>query len=202
MKKLVTFTLVVIFIVVSSCSDDETTMVQTETLSQQEEKDLEFLREEEKLARDVYLFSYDKYGEELFNNISKSEQQHMDQVLVVLNTYQLNDLASTERGVFTNQILQGLYNDLTAQSDISLIEALKVGATIEDLDINDIDDFESRTAEEDILNMYDKLKCGSRNHLRSYVGRLVSNGVIYENQYISIEELTEIINSANEQCGK
>ncbi len=202
MKNLVVVALAIIFTIISSCTDDDTIEVQTETLSQQEKDDLKFLREEEKLARDVYLYSFDTYGEALFDNISKSEQQHMDQVLVLLNTYNLNDLASTERGIFTNQILQGLYNDLTAQSDISLIEALKVGATIEDLDINDIDDFESRTTKADILNMYDKLKCGSRNHLRSYVDRLVSNGITYERQFISLEEFTEIINSANEQCGK
>jgi len=202
MKKLLVFALVVIFIVVSSCSDDETVEVQAETLSQQEKDDLKFSREEEKLARDVYLFSYDKYGEALFNNIAKSEQQHMDQVLVLLNTYQLIDPASAERGVFSNQILQGLYDDLAAQSDISLVEALRVGAIIEDLDINDLDMLESNTSKSDLLNMYDKLECGSRNHLRSYIGRLVLNGVSYEPQYISLDKFNEIINSANEQCGK
>ena len=202
MKNLVVVALAVIFTVTSSCSDDETIEVQTETLSQQEKDDLKFSREEEKLARDVYLFSYDKYGETIFNSIAQSEQQHMDQVLVLLNTYQLIDPASTERGVFANQILQGLYNDLTMLSDISLVEALKVGAIIEDLDINDLDLLESNTTKTDILNVYDKLECGSRNHLRSYIGQLVINGVSYEPQYISLEKFNEIINSANEQCGR
>ncbi len=202
MKNLVVVALAVIFTVTSSCSDDETIEVQTETLSQQEKDDLKFSREEEKLARDVYLFSYDKYGETIFNSIAQSEQQHMDQVLVLINTYQLIDPASTERGVFTNQILQGLYNDLTMLSDISLVEALKVGAIIEGLDINDLDLLESNTIKTDILNVYDKLECGSRNHLRSYIGQLVINGVSYEPQYISLEKFNEIINSANEQCGR
>jgi len=185
-----------------SCSDDETTVVQTEILTQQEIDDLKFSREEEKLARDVYLFSYDKYGEAIFTNIAKSEQQHMDMVLASLNTYNLEDPASTERGVFSNQTLQGLYNDLTTQSDLSLIEAYKVGALIEDLDINDLDLLESRTTRTDLLNVYDKLECGSRNHMRSYNNLLVSNGVNYVPQYISLEKFTEIVNSANEQCGK
>jgi len=203
MKKLVVLALAVIFGAVSSCSDDETIEVQVETLlSQQEMDDLKFSREEEKLARDVYLFSYDTYGETIFNSIAQSEQQHMDQVLVLLNTYQLIDPASTERGVFTNQILQDLYNDLTVLSDISLVEALKVGAIIEDLDINDLDVLESNTTKTDLLNVYDKLECGSRNHLRSYIGQLVINGVSYEPQYISLEKFNEIINSANEQCGR
>ncbi len=202
MKNLVVVALAIIFIVTSSCSDEDTIEVQAETLSQQEKDDLKFSREEEKLARDVYLFSYDKYGETIFNSIAQSEQQHMDQVLVLLNTYQISDPASTERGVFSNQTLQGLYDDLTTQSDISLVEALKVGAIIEDLDINDLDLLESNTTKTDILNMYDMLECGSRNHLRSYIGRLVLNGVTYEPQFISLEKFNEIINSANEQCGR
>ena len=204
MKNVVVILLTVIFVTISSCSDDNTTITELETsaLSQQEVDDLKFLREEEKLARDVYLFSFDKYGEAIFNSISQSEQQHMDQVLLLLNTYQLSDPASTERGVFTNQALQGLYADLTAQSSISLVEALKVGATIEDLDINDIDDFESKTNQADILNVYDKLKCGSRNHIRNYVSQLVLNSFDYAPQFISLDEFTEIIASSNEQCGR
>jgi hypothetical protein len=203
MKKLTLITMAVILTATISCSDDETTTIeQTETLTQQEIDDLKFSREEEKLARDVYLFSYDKYGQDIFNNISKSEQQHMDKILVLLNTYQLSDPASVERGVFSNQTLQGLYDDLTAQSDISLIEALKVGAIIEDLDINDLDLLESRTTRNDILNAYDKLKCGSRNHLRNYISQLVLNEVSYVPQFISLDDFTEIINSDNEQCGR
>ncbi len=201
-KKLVLLAFVIIFTSMSSCSDDDAVEIQKTGLTQQEEDDLKFSREEEKLARDVYLFSYDKYGEVVFNSIAGSEQQHMDQVLVLLNTYQLIDPASAERGVFSNQVLQTLYNDLTTQSDISLLEAYKVGAIIEDLDINDLDDLESRTTNADLLNIYSKLKCGSRNHLRSYIELLVSNGFNYVPQYISLDKFTAIINGTNEQCGR
>jgi len=203
-KKLAVAVFAIIFIVTSSCSDDDTDEVQaqTEELSQQEKDDLKFSREEEKLARDVYLFSYEKYGETIFNSISNSEQQHMDMILNLLNTYNLEDPASQERGVFSNQALQNFYNDLTAQSNISLIEAYKVGALIEDLDINDLDSIQSRTTKSDLLNVYDKLECGSRNHMRSYNGALVVNGVNYVPEYISLEKFNEIITSANEQCGR
>jgi len=186
-----------------SSSDNEsiTDATDSNTLSAQEQADLTVLREEEKLAKDVYLYAYDLYGTSIFSNISGSEQQHMDQVLTLLNIYNLEDPASTQRGVFANATLQTLYNNLTAQSAISLVEALKVGATIEDLDINDITTFESRTQNATILNVYDNLKCGSRNHLRSYTNQLTLNGVPYTPQYISATLYTEIINSGNEQCG-
>ena len=200
MKKLAFFTLAVILTLTSSCSDDTADEIQVDTISQQEKDDLLFMREEEKLARDVYLFSYDKYGEAIFNNIARSEQQHMDQMLTLINTYKLNDPASSDRGVFSNQVLQELYNELTAQSSSSLDNALVVGATIEDLDIKDLDEAEDKTDKADILNTYDKLKCGSRNHLRSYISRLEVSGVIYIPQFISLDEFNEIINSQKESC--
>ncbi len=202
MKKTVFFILLGIGLVMSSCSDDDNETIQTETLSQTEIDDLKVLREEEKLARDVYAFSFDTYGLKIFNNISKSEQQHMDAILVLLNKYGIEDPVLPNRGEFKNQTLQGLYNDLTAKSDISLLEALKVGATIEDLDIKDIEDFESRTDKADILNTYDKLKCGSRNHMRNYYAQVLTNDGTYTAQFISASELAAIIASSNEQCGK
>jgi len=201
MKKLTL--LVLTIIVLSSCSNDENDVVTQSTtqLTQQEIDDLLFLREEEKLARDVYLFSYDKYAETIFNSISQSEQQHMNSVLTLLNTYEIADPASSERGVFTNQDLQGLYNDLITQSDISLLEALRVGAIIEDLDLNDIHEDESNTTRADIINVYEKLSCGSRNHLRSYTSQLILNGESYVPQFISLTEFTEIISGESERCG-
>jgi len=196
MRKLVLATMV-LFSLLSCDKDDDFT-----PLSQTEKDDLLTLREEEKLARDVYLYAFDKYALDISNNISQSEQKHMDKILFLLNRYDLADPASTTRGVFNNAELQTLYNDLTTQVDISELEALKVGATIEDLDIKDIEVFENRTDHNDIIDVYSKLKCGSRNHMRAYYGELVDNGFIYIAQFIPATQLAEIITSSNEQCGR
>lgn len=201
MKKSILIALASIFIISSSCSNDENNVDTQETvLSLQEKNDLIFSREEEKLAMDVYLFSYEKYGDVIFKNIAYSEQSHMGQILVQLNYFNLSDPASSERGVFTNQDLQNLYNDLIAKSTVSRVEALKVGAFIEDLDIYDLEGLESRTTNESILNTYDILKCGSRNHLRNFIGQLETAVVNYVPQYISLAAYTEIINSDYEIC--
>ena len=172
MYKLIIIPIAVMLLSLGSCSEDKTTIINSSSLSIEEENDLMFSREEEKLARDVYLFSYEKYGNVIFNNIAKSEQQHMDQVLMLLNNYQIKDPASSQIGVFTDQDLQKLYNELTAKSNISIIDALEVGAIIEDLDINDLKILASRTDKLDLLSVYDNLQCGSRNHLRSYINQL------------------------------
>lgn len=157
----------------ASC-DNEGSPVAPSILSEQEKADLSFLREEEKLARDVYMYAYDKYQQNIFLNIGlDSEQNHMAAVLTLLNKYGLPDPAEGKAaGEFQNRTLQQLNDDLTAISDSSLIHALTVGAIIEDLDINDIKTIASRTSKDDLLVVYDNLTCGSRNHLRSFVGQL------------------------------
>ena len=203
MKKIAKITLVLIYISIISCSTDkDEPIIGQNNLSIEEENDLKFSREEEKLARDVYLFSYEKYGDVIFNNIAQSEQQHMDQILILLNKYQITDSASSDKGLFTDQELQVLYDQLTSKASISLNEALEVGAIIEDLDIFDLNELESRTIKPDLLSVYEKLECGSRNHLRSFISRLEANNVQYNPEYISLSAFNEIINGTKEQCGR
>jgi len=197
MKKIILILLAVSFF---GCDNSDEIETINEDLSMQEVKDLQFLKEEEKLARDVYLFSYDLYQYNVFNNISKSEQSHMDQVSLILNKYEIQDLSYEERGKFNNQVLQKLYDDLVSQSSISLEEAIIVGATIEDLDINDLDGFIIDTDHDDIAAMYNVLNCGSRNHMRAFSSNLNNLGEIYEPQFISTEKYILIIESTSEKC--
>jgi hypothetical protein len=198
-------------LIITSCSNDEidaitVTEINDETATQisltaNELKDLLFLREEEKLARDVYLFSFEKYNMQIFKNISNSEVQHMSNVLQLLNTYNIDDPASTEIGVFNNSVLQTIYNELIEQSSISLIEALKVGDKIEDLDIRDLALNELRTDKSDLLSLYGSLKCGSINHLRSFHSQVLQNNGEYMPEFISQEYFDSIVTTSNEKCG-
>jgi len=183
-----------------SCNTNEESELINEGLSQKEQEDLQYLKEEEKLARDVYLYAFDLYAYRVFENISKSEQMHMDKVTGIMNIYQVEDLSLPERGKFTNTELQNLYDELTDLCDKSLEDAIKVGATIEDLDINDIEDFIEDTNLEDVKNMYLSLSCGSRNHMRAFSKNLTNLGLEYIPQFISEEEYLEIINNSNEKC--
>ena len=171
-------------------------------LTEEEIVDLLQLREEEKLARDVYLYTYEKYGLNISQNIGNSEQTHMDRVLQILSEFDLEDPADTAAGVFNDVTLQELYDQLTAKVDLSIADALTVGAAIEDLDIDDIEYFLQRTTKESISNMYENLQCGSRNHLRSYYSRIVADGGSYSPEYISQSQFDAIINSDNETCGQ
>jgi hypothetical protein len=170
-----------------------------EALSSEEQSSLLFMREEEKLAKDVYITLYDKWGVNIFSNISKSEQTHMDAVLLLLTKYALTDPVGTNAiGVFSNTELQHLYNELVTQGEMGLLEAYQVGATIEDLDIFDLANALDNNDNQDIKLVYEMLSKGSRNHLRSFYGNILNVGGSYTPQYITQAEFDAIINSPKE----
>ena len=165
-------------------------------LSEEERDGLLLMREEEKLARDVYITLYNKWNSQVFNNISESEQRHTDMVADLLQRYDLEDpVKSDDVGKFTNTELLKLYGDLVAQGEKSLADAFTVGATIEDLDIYDLERLIDQTDNEDIIFVYDNLHHGSENHMRAFVRQLEREGKTYTAQFISQEELDEILNA-------
>ena len=183
-------------------ADPELAIEGDSELSEEEISGLKFMREEEKLARDVYNYLYIKYPDlNIFNNISKSEQMHMDALLVLLIQFNIEDPASPDAGVFNDEDLQKLYDDLITLGNLSAIDALTVGATIEDVDIRDINAEVALANHEDIIKTYELLLCGSRNHFRGFVKNLDNNGESYEPQFTTQEEYDAIINGDHEACG-
>ena len=166
-----------------------------EHLSAAEISSLNAMREEELLAMDIYTTMYTLYKIPVFNNISKSELQHTTAVKALLDKYGLPDIAANHvTGVYVNTNLQSLYNALLAKGKISLNDALTAGATIEDLDINDLANHISNNVDNaDILFVYNNLERGSRNHMRAFYRILQNRGITYVPQYISQEQLTQII---------
>lgn len=175
------------------------TSLPLEPLNSAELTSLSFMREEEKLARDVYITLYNKWGVNIFTNISSSEQTHMESVLLLLNKYNLTDpVGSNAVGVFSNSTLQNLYTQLVSQGNTSVLEAYKVGATIEDLDIYDLKNALTAIDNQDIKLVYDNLTKGSRNHMRSFYKNVLNAGGTYTPQYITQAEFDAIVNSAME----
>lgn len=165
--------------------------------------DLRFLREEEKLARDVYLTLFDVWQLRPHQNIAASEQTHTDRVKGMLLALGISDPVEDDTvGVFVNTELATLYSDLTALGMQSEVAALNVGATIEDLDIRDIEQMMGRTQDANILSLYAALQCGSRNHLRAFTSELSIRGVSYSPQYLGQADYDAILTGAHERCGQ
>jgi len=141
-----------------------------EELSETEIQHLLFIREEEKMARDVYRVLYETWDNPIFANIESSEQRHMDAIANLLTFYGIDDpVTNNETGEFTDIVIKGLYNDLIAQGSQSEEDALLVGAYIEEFDILDLWAAYGETDEERIQTVYQNLYEGSYNHLQAFV---------------------------------
>jgi hypothetical protein len=149
-----------------------------------------YMCEEEKLAHDVYLALYEQWGLAIFDNIAASEQTHTDAVAGLLDRYGLADpAAGNVAGAFSNTELQALYDRLVAQGGQALADALEVGAAIEEIDIIDLQERQSATAQADILRVFANLEQASGNHLRSFVSTLSTQASeTYAPQYLDDAE--------------
>ncbi|MCL4139766.1 UNVERIFIED_CONTAM: hypothetical protein GTU68_066166 [Idotea baltica] len=156
------------------------------------------MREEEKLALDVYQELYEVWGLAIFDNISAAEQTHTDSVKTLLDRYDIADPAFAQpSGIFQNADLQALYDDLVARGSASVTEALLVGAFIEELDIADL---QARASDEPAIALvYSNLERGSRNHLRAFIRQLQTRDETYTPSYISQADFDFIINSPTER---
>ena len=191
----------------------------TLTVDFNEETHMVFMREEEKLARDVYITLGDLYpGAIVFSNIDDAEQQHTTTVKNKLAQYNIDDPSTNDEvGVFTGTdygwSFTEKYDLLVARGNISEIEALYVGAFIEELDMldivqcpkviveadNDINNVSEcgldYTDNSDIQRMLESLLEGSKNHLRSYVGNIeaVEGECTYKAQVLTQKEVDIIL---------
>jgi hypothetical protein len=171
-------------------------------LDENEAAALLYMREEEKLARDVYLALSTRWDLPIFQNISQSEQSHTDAVLALIERYGLADPALAEAGKFTNPDLQALYDTLIARGSQSLSEALKVGASIEEIDILDLENYLAQTDNADIQQVLINLRSGSYNHLIAFTSTLYTQtGEVYQPQYLSTDTYQAILESAGDISG-
>jgi len=166
-------------------------------LSADEAAALLFMREEEKLARDLYNALAAEWDASTFSRIAQSEQAHMDALQTLLDRYGLADPASAQVGVFMDPALQALYDKLLASGRTSLSEALKAGAAVEEVDILDLESRLLLTDNADIRQVYENLRLGSENHLRAFVRALqAQTGEVYQPQYLSPEAYQSIVGGA------
>lgn len=198
------FVLIIGAISLTSCSDDEddnptTNPITGESITEADKTALLFMLEEEKLARDTYFYLDSVWSINQFTNIKMSEQQHMDAVENLLKSYDI-PYQIAPAGVFEDSLLRSLYTKFKLDGVQSKINAFTIGATIEDLDIVDLREFISETTNQNLIDVFENLECGSNNHLRSFIKGLNKEGGSYTPQFLSQTEYDLIINGTNGPC--
>ena len=172
-------------------------------LTDSEADGLAFMREEEKLAHDLYVALADQYGLPVFANIARSESLHMDAMLTLLNVYDLPDpAAGKQAGEFTDATLQALYDDLLARAQESSAEALRVAALVEETDILDLQARLAQTDQADITRVYQNLLQASGMHLRSFALQIErQTGGEYEPALLDASAYASMVDGAGYGAG-
>lgn len=164
-------------------------------VSAAEEKELLYMIEEEKMARDFYIAMYEKWGLRPFGNIKNAEQKHMDAIESMLNKYGLaNPVKDATVGEFKNEKIKNLYLSLFNQGNKSALDALKAAAEIEEIDIKDLLDAEKDTDNKDIAMVYNNLKRASENHLRAFTRNISRRDEAYTPKHLDKDYFNEIVN--------
>ncbi|MDP5104807.1 MAG: DUF2202 domain-containing protein [Polaribacter sp.] len=201
-KLLILASLFVSFNLFISCNNDtddsEEITINTE-LTQKDSDALLFMLEEEKLARDTYEYLDNFWGIYQFSNIKLSEQTHMNAIVSLLDKYGV-EYNILPMGQFSNEKLQNLYNQFVLDGQLNTANALQIGATIEDLDIVDLEEYITATSNQSIIDVYENLQCGSRNHLRSFVSALTNSDTTYTPQFLTQIDYNIIINGVHDNC--
>ena len=165
----------------------------TGTLTEAEKASLMEMCEEEKLAREVYLAMNAKYNYRVFANIAKSENAHTSAVLYIMKGFGLTDPSPAAATEFSNPLFADLYAKLTAKGSVSLVEALKVGAFIEEYDIADLQRHVAETQNATVAKVYGNLLRGSKFHLKAFANALKIQGTTYTPTVLSVKEYNEIL---------
>jgi hypothetical protein len=170
------------------------------TLSPAHATQLTRMLEEEKLAQDVYLALAKTSGLQVFTTIARAESQHMRAVEQLASRYSLVPIAKNlSAGTFSNPQFQSLYQTLVASGNASPLEAARVGAKVEEMDIKDLQRFLSENPPQEISQVLKHLQMASMNHLRAFTTAVRELGGTYTPEFLSQQEFNDIIASDNQQ---
>jgi hypothetical protein len=138
-------------------------------LSTKERTTLQSMREEEKLAHDVYVVLASKTGDVRFSRIAAAEIRHgqaLERVMAANGVADPTD--GYGAGKFPTPSFQKMYDELVEQGSVSLAAALEVGRRIEREDIAGLAVAIDQTDDAVLDQVYAALKAGSTRHLAAF----------------------------------
>jgi hypothetical protein len=156
-----------------------------------------FLRNGERLARDVARALMDYYGSHPFFGQSEAERSHGEAIGQLMTRYALYDSVSTQLpGEFSDPYWQSEYDFYLSQAELGYIDALLVSVEIQEAALVDLRYWNS-LSETDyvVVEVIRALLLATRNHLRLLNNELESVGYEYTPMYLSGAAYADIVYS-------
>lgn len=170
----------------------------SEALSAEETAALLFAREEAKMARDISLLLSERWGTQIFRNLYAAEQSNFEMLGCLTDKYRLHDPAFATPGVFSNEILQSMYNNLAGQGLNSHSDALRVSALVQEFGLYDLTNRGKQADNADIRVVFGSIMLDTRNNLRDMSTVMNGAGISYVTSYINAGLYQSIVNSGHE----
>jgi hypothetical protein len=163
----------------TGCGNGVCTPIAVQPATEAEVKWIVFMREEEKLARDVYRALYERWKLPVFDRIAQGEAQHFTAIGTLIARYNIADPAATDvPGEYKDPRFTALYAELTAKGALSVKDALEVGVRIETIDIADLEAAVQNTDKYDLKRMFNNLTTASFSHLDAFESYLEVAGLL------------------------
>lgn len=156
------------------------------------------VREDEKVARDLYTAFFEKYSLKTFSNISRSEANHMRAVEILLEYYEIDFPAAGEYGVFEDSARQAIYDSLLAKGNTAL-EGFRVMAQLEEENIVSYRNVLSDITNPNIKIVIENLGKASENHFKAAIRQITALGGTYAPKLMNQEEYKAMIAKGFEQ---
>lgn len=144
----------------------------TGTMTEAQKAELAFMAEEELVAHDLYTAFAGLYDTPVFSRVANSESKHLEAVRNLMERYGVTDpTVDHVAGVFSDESLQKLYDELLAQGQANQDGALEAGRTVEKTDIEGLTAaVEGATTAPDARAVYTRLLEASKHHLTAFGG--------------------------------
>lgn len=170
----------------------------SEALSAEEVAAILFAREEAKMARDISTLLSERWGTQIFRNLYANSQNNFEMLGCLIDKYRLHDPAFATPGVFNNEILQSMYNNLSAQGLNSHSDALRVSALVQEFGLYDLTNRGKQADNADIRVVFGSVMLDTRNNLREISQVMNGAGITYVSSYINQGLYHTIISSGHE----
>jgi len=163
-------------------------------VSPEERQGLIQMRQEIKLVRDVSLALYNRWQLPVFLNNANAWQAQMDNTKALMDKYHIADpMVDNTPGIFADPHYMELYNTMVAKGMTSLENAFSAGANMEDRVIYTMNNMMALTDNADMMVVYQYMMAGSQGHMKTFVGMMEGQGIPYNPQYISHDQMEQIM---------
>jgi len=157
--------------------------------------EIEFIyavREDEKVARDLYFSFFGTFGLKPFENIGKAEDNHIKATEKLFDYYEIDYPALSENGKFENAIRQKLFDSLLLKGTPEL-EAFKVMAMLEESNIVEYGEVLKTIANPNIKIVIENLARASANHFKAAIRQITALGGTYTPALMTQEQYRAVI---------